>query len=95
MAASALLPMNSARSGRDRGIEVRTEAIETRDLVEIVTASGNIRARRTVETLGCLTVGDITKHSAEELLGMPNFGQTSLQELRSKLSELGTKLKGD
>ncbi len=55
----------------------------------------SIRARRTVETLGCLTVGDITKHSAEELLGMPNFGQTSLQELRSKLAELGLKLKGD
>jgi DNA-directed RNA polymerase subunit alpha len=55
----------------------------------------SIRARRTVETLGCLTVGDITKHSAEELLGMPNFGQTSLQELRSKLAELGLKLKGE
>ena len=55
----------------------------------------SIRARRTVETLGCLTVGDITKHSAEELLGMPNFGQTSLQELRSKLTEIGLKLKGD
>jgi DNA-directed RNA polymerase subunit alpha len=55
----------------------------------------SIRARRTVETLGCLTLGDITKHSAEELLGMPNFGQTSLQELRTKLSELGLKLKGE
>jgi len=55
----------------------------------------SIRARRTVETLGCLTVGDITKHSAEELLGMPNFGQTSLQELRAKLAELGLKLKGE
>ena len=55
----------------------------------------SIRARRTVETLGCLTVGDILKHSAEELLGMPNFGQTSLQELRSKLQELGLKVKGD
>jgi len=55
----------------------------------------SIRARRTVETLGCLTVGDITKHSAEELLGMPNFGQTSLQELRTKLTELGLKLKGE
>ncbi len=55
----------------------------------------SIRARRTVETLGCLTVGDITKHSAEELLGMPNFGQTSLQELRAKLTELGLKLKGE
>ena len=55
----------------------------------------SIRARRTVESLGCLTVGDITKHSAEELLGMPNFGQTSLQELRNKLGELSIKLKGE
>ena len=34
---------------RGRGVEVRTEAIERRDLEEIVTASGNIRARRTVD----------------------------------------------
>jgi HlyD family secretion protein len=39
----------SIRRGRDTGIEVRTEVIELRDLVEIVTASGNIRARRTVD----------------------------------------------
>ena len=35
--------------GRQSGIEVRTEMIETRDLVQLVTASGNIRARRTVD----------------------------------------------
>ena len=40
----------AVRNQRDRGIEVRTEVIERRDLVEIVTASGNIRARRTVDT---------------------------------------------
>jgi len=34
---------------RDQGIEVRTEVIQARDIVEIVTASGNIRARRTVD----------------------------------------------
>ncbi len=39
----------SITRGRDNGIEVRTEAIQKRDLVEIVTASGNIRARRTVD----------------------------------------------
>lgn len=61
----------------------------------ILELSLSIRARRTVETLGCLTVGDITKHSAEELLGMPNFGQTSLQELRTKLTEFGLKLAGE
>ena len=53
----------------------------------------SIRARRTVETLGCLTVGDVLAHSDEELLGMPNFGQTSLAELKQKLAEMGLKLK--
>jgi len=53
----------------------------------------SIRARRTVEALGCLTVGDIVQHSEDELLGMPNFGVTSLMELRSKLGEYNLKLK--
>lgn len=53
----------------------------------------SIRARRTVESMGCLTVGDIVQHSEDELLGMPNFGQTSLQELKSKLAELGLRLR--
>jgi DNA-directed RNA polymerase subunit alpha len=52
----------------------------------------SIRARRTVENVGCLTIGDILQHTEEELLGMPNFGQTSLQELKRKLGELGLKL---
>lgn len=52
----------------------------------------SIRARRTVENVGCLTVGDIVQHAEEELLSMPNFGVTSLQELKRKLSEIGVKL---
>ncbi len=48
-----------------------------------------------METLGCLTLGDVVKHSADELLGMPNFGVTSLQELKSKLSEHNLKLRGE
>ncbi|MEL6905006.1 MAG: DNA-directed RNA polymerase subunit alpha C-terminal domain-containing protein [Planctomycetota bacterium] len=55
----------------------------------------SIRARRTVENLGCLTLGDITAHSEEELLGMPNFGVTSLLELRNRLAEYNLTLKGD
>ena len=34
--------------GGDRGINVRIEKTQRRDLVEVVTASGNIRPRRTV-----------------------------------------------
>jgi len=52
----------------------------------------SIRARRTVESLGCLTVGDTIQHSEEELLGMPNFGVTSLTELKRKLAEMGLRL---
>jgi DNA-directed RNA polymerase subunit alpha len=81
-------------------IEAHARRMQTGDRSDVMNKpilelSLSIRARRTVETLGCLTVGDITKHSAEELLGMPNFGQTSLQELRGKLNELGLKLKGE
>jgi len=54
----------------------------------------SIRARRTVENLGCLTLGDITQHSEDELLGMPNFGVTSLLELKNKLTEHNLTLKG-
>jgi HlyD family secretion protein len=46
LAAAAWL---SIVQSRGQGIEVRTEVVERRDLVEIVTASGNIRARRTVD----------------------------------------------
>jgi len=50
----ALLVLGTAASiqasrGRTSGVEVRTEEIEFRDLVEVVTASGNIRALRTVD----------------------------------------------
>ncbi|MEZ6021305.1 MAG: DNA-directed RNA polymerase subunit alpha C-terminal domain-containing protein [Planctomycetota bacterium] len=42
-----------------------------------------------------MTLGEITAHSEDELLGMPNFGVTSLLELRNKLSEFGLSLKGE
>ncbi|MEQ9399809.1 MAG: efflux RND transporter periplasmic adaptor subunit [Longimicrobiales bacterium] len=39
----------SALRGGDNGVEVRMEEVARRDLVQIVTASGNIRARRAVD----------------------------------------------
>ena len=52
----------------------------------------SIRVRRAVENLACLTLGDILAHSEDELLSMPNFGQTSLLELKRKLGEFGVTL---
>ena len=53
----------------------------------------SIRCRRVVEAIGCITVGDITQHTEDEFLAMPNFGTTSLQELRTKLAEMNLRLK--
>ncbi|HSG10043.1 MAG TPA: efflux RND transporter periplasmic adaptor subunit [Longimicrobiales bacterium] len=39
----------SVSKSRDKGVDVRMEEVARRDLVEIVTASGNIRARAAVE----------------------------------------------
>jgi HlyD family secretion protein len=39
----------SVAKSRDKGVEVRLEEVARRDLVQIVTASGNIRARQAVE----------------------------------------------
>jgi len=49
VAVLAVAATMSVRSGGDRGVEVRVEAVETRDLMETVTASGNVRAGRVVD----------------------------------------------
>ncbi|MBI3818168.1 MAG: tetratricopeptide repeat protein [Planctomycetes bacterium] len=53
----------------------------------------SVRSRRTMEALAIRSVGDLLQHSAEELLAMPNFGQTSLNEIRMKLRALGVDLR--
>lgn len=96
--ASKGLRLGMAREEAVRSIEAtrrKTGAADPSDILNkpIADLELSIRARRTVETLGCLTVGDVMAHSEEELLGMPNFGQTSLAELKQKLAEIGLKLK--
>lgn len=49
----------------------------------------SVRSRRTVDRLGCRTVGDLARKSEPELLAQPNFGHTSLNEIKHKLENLG------
>lgn len=49
----------------------------------------SVRSRRCMERLGVKTIGDLVEKSEAELLAAPNFGQTSLNEVRQKLAELG------
>ena len=46
------------------------------------------RGRKCMERLGITTVGELIQHTEEDLLSMPNFGRTSIAEIKNKLSEL-------
>jgi DNA-directed RNA polymerase subunit alpha len=55
----------------------------------------SVRARKCTTKLGINTIGDLVRRTAEDLLECKNFGVTSLNEVREKLSERGLKLRGD
>lgn len=55
----------------------------------------SVRARKCMTKLGIQTVGELLVHSGDELMECKNFGVTSLNEVREKLTELGLKLKNE
>jgi DNA-directed RNA polymerase subunit alpha len=55
----------------------------------------SVRARKCTTKLGISTIGDLVRRTADDLLECKNFGVTSLNEVRERLSERGLKLRGD
>jgi DNA-directed RNA polymerase subunit alpha len=55
----------------------------------------SVRARKCMIRLGISTVADLVRRTGDELLDCKNFGVTSLNEVRDKLSAHGLKLRGD
>jgi DNA-directed RNA polymerase subunit alpha len=55
----------------------------------------SVRARKCMSRLNIQTVGDLLSRTGDELLECKNFGVTSLNEVRDKLTTLNIKLKGD
>ena len=53
----------------------------------------SVRSRRVIEQFKLRTIGDICLKTEAELMACPNFGQTSLNEIKSKLDDLGLSLK--
>ncbi len=51
------------------------------------------RSRKCLQRLGLLTVGDLVSKTEAELLATKNFGQTSLSEIKTKLTEMGLTLR--
>ncbi len=55
----------------------------------------SVRARKCMTKLGISTVGDLLSRTGDELLECKNFGVTSLNEVRERLTELSLKLKNE
>lgn len=53
----------------------------------------SVRSRKALEGLGVKTLGDLALKTEPELLACRNFGQTSLNEIRQRLSEYGLRLR--
>jgi DNA-directed RNA polymerase subunit alpha len=53
----------------------------------------SVRARKALELLNINTIGDLVARTEAELLGIKNFGQTSLDEIKEKLTSMGLGLR--
>lgn len=53
----------------------------------------SVRVRKALAQVQAVTIGDLIQHQESELLGMKNFGATSLNELKSRLAEFGLSLR--
>ncbi|HEX3725299.1 MAG TPA: DNA-directed RNA polymerase subunit alpha C-terminal domain-containing protein [Pirellulales bacterium] len=55
----------------------------------------SVRARKCMIRLGLNTIGELLRRTGDDLLECKNFGVTSLNEVREKLTVQGLKLRGD
>ena len=55
----------------------------------------SVRARKCMIRLAINTMGDLLRRTADDLLECKNFGVTSLNEVREKLTAIGMKLRGE
>lgn len=53
----------------------------------------SVRARKALQLLNIQTLGDLASHTEAELMGIKNFGATSLKEVKDRLVESGLSLR--
>ena len=68
------------------------QAILSRPIAEL---NLSVRARKCMIRLAINTLGDLVRRTGDDLLECKNFGVTSLNEVREKLTVLSLKLRGD
>jgi len=72
-------------SGAGADEDVLTKPVDELDL--------SVRARKALDLLNLNTIGDLVSRTEDELLGVKNFGQTSLDEIKEKLAQYGLSLR--
>ncbi len=82
-------------SGHAEPIEELTQEEKQRMATPISELNLSVRARKCMTKLGIQTVGDLISHTGDDMLECKNFGVTSLNEVREKLTEIGLKLKNE
>ena len=73
-------------------LTVDEQALLARPIADL---SLSVRARKCMIRLAINTVGELIRRTGDELLDCKNFGVTSLNEVRDKLSVHGLRLRGD
>jgi DNA-directed RNA polymerase subunit alpha len=53
----------------------------------------SVRARKALQMLNIQSLGELASHTEAELMGIKNFGATSLKEVRDRLQEIGLGLR--
>ncbi len=100
-----LMAAHGLSIGQDLGAGQRVEPIYTPENLTpqeqvllakpISELNFSVRARKCMARLGLTTVGELVMRTADDLLASRNFGVTSLNEVRAKLTEINLKLRND
>jgi DNA-directed RNA polymerase subunit alpha len=90
--ASSNGPTHDHRSDPTPEVPPEIQALLNKPIADL---SLSVRARKCMSKLNIQTIGELAKHSGDDLLECKNFGVTSLNEVREKLTALGLKLRND
>ena len=77
------------RAVGDTGLDVSTETKLNMSLAEL---NLSVRASNCLESENINTVRDLVSHTEDQLLEVRNFGETTLTEVREKLTSIGLRL---
>jgi DNA-directed RNA polymerase subunit alpha len=82
--------LNSTEMVEETIVEDQEEGLKNKPVDDLRLS---VRARKCLQKLNIRTIGDITNKTDAELLGCKNFGVTSLNEVKTALTDLGLSLR--